>query len=155
VVKSNTRKLIPILLVFSFAFYLLFIVLPKTLSEEHFASRFLYTRDSESDVAIAFLYALRLNHEVAYEVTAPELWPRVDAWMATHRVRECDWWGLTAEHTLAGASYGEYWRYDALFFCNYRLAVNDIIVKDGVVVDWGEVRHAPEVNQTEETNLDE
>jgi hypothetical protein len=133
------RKRVLILILFSLAFYLLVAVLLDSLSEEYFISDALYRRDSPSNVAYAFFTALRLNHEVAYEVTAPELWPRVDEWMETHQVRECEWWGLTGEYSGVGVSDGEYDTYGIFFMCNYFFEVDDIKVKDGLVVDWGEV----------------
>ena len=43
-----------------------------------------------------------------------------------------------SENLVLGSSDGEYDTYNILFYCDYIFDIEDIRVKDGLVVDWGE-----------------
>ena len=57
--------------------------------KEAFYARLLNQRGSSYGISGAFMMALWLNDDIAYEVTDPSVWKRVDEWMATHVVEEC------------------------------------------------------------------
>ncbi len=96
-------------------------------------------RRDPNDIAIAFTTALRLNHPIAYEITDPELWPRLDEWMETHEAKNCKRRG---GDILGG---GRTVRFVVDFECYledgglYSIIVKDIVIKDSTVIDWGEI----------------
>ena len=48
-----------------------------------------YHEDNPLSIKLAFATAMRVNDDIAYEVSDPDLWSRIDEWMATHEVRLC------------------------------------------------------------------
>ena len=101
---------------------------------------FLKRRETPRRVAVAFATALRLNHQDAYELTDPDLWPRLDEWMSMHEVQTCE---ERVGDVLGG---GIEVRFEVDFSCYlegggiYSIRVKDIILENGdTVVDWGEV----------------
>ncbi|GJM40344.1 MAG: hypothetical protein DHS20C20_06260 [Ardenticatenaceae bacterium] len=106
---------------------------------------FLRERTS-SDVAQDFAKALRLNEQEAYELADPQLWPRIDQWMETHRVRDCI---RVPDEQFTGGG-GSNGNHTVLFYCflenglRYEFDVYDIqivkIEESFRVIDWGEVK---------------
>ena len=101
--------------------------------------RYIYDRDTEQDLAAAFATALRINHPAAYEMIDPTLKPRLDEWINTHQSTRCKhrpdafWVGIG---TMQGS--------EAVLTClGYNgprhFRVDNIVIKDMRVVDWGEV----------------
>lgn len=102
---------------------------------------FLYDRNTEADLAVAFTVALRMNHPAAYEMIDADLSPRLDEWMKTHQAQKC----IEQAHNIlsgAGSSQG----FVVFFDCEtenyrwYRIKVDNILVEDMKVVDWGDIR---------------
>jgi hypothetical protein len=99
-------------------------------------------RSSESDLAIAFTIALRMNHPIAYDMIDIDLTPRVDEWMQSHQPPRC----VRRINLLSGGVEG----IAVYYSCNtadnrwYTLDIQDIIIEDMKVAEWGEV--------SEETN---
>jgi hypothetical protein len=101
--------------------------------------------DDPFDIAISFVTALRLNHQATYEMSSPELWPRIDEWMESHEPQECLWLPDDAFGGRGPRSIS------VVFGCFieggdfYQLWVRDIAVDaNGRVVDWGVVSEALE-----------
>jgi hypothetical protein len=97
--------------------------------------------DDPFGIAVSFVTALRLNHKAAYEMSSPELWPRIDKWMESHEPQECISW---PEDIFGGG--GGPRKNSVVFTCFieggaiYMLWVKDVVVEtDGHVVDWGDV----------------
>ena len=110
--------------------------------------RSLRNRETPGQVADAFSTALRNNDEAAYELTSPPLWPRLDEWMNTHRVRKCS--GFIDGDRIYGfgtpVKESNAYSYDLKFACDtkdggYAFNVEGIIVgeEDLLVKDWGEI----------------
>jgi len=96
-----------------------------------------------TDVSESFAKALRLNDDIAYELAAPDLWPRIDKWMETHQVQDCI--KVPDEQFTGGGFDG---RHTELFYCyveagEYEFDIYNIrIEKIGdtyYVISWGEI----------------
>ena len=99
----------------------------------------IYDRDTEQDLAEAFATALRINHAAAYDMIDPALKPRLDEWMNTHQSMRCK---DRPESFMVGVGTERGW--GATLVClGYtgprHFEVDDIVIKDMRVVDWGEV----------------
>ncbi len=101
--------------------------------------KFINRRDTEINLVLAFVTALRINDPAAYDMIDPSLKPRLDAWMTTHPsqrcIREADWFFISdgtqlgEKITFGCATKDIYLLYD----------IDNIVVKDMKVIDWGEV----------------
>lgn len=102
---------------------------------------FLFRRDTESDLAVGFTVALRMNHPAAYEMIDPDLTPRLDEWMETHQAQKCV---RKAHNILSGSGTTE--GYVVYFDCQtedypwYHFTVDDILIEDMKIIDWGRIR---------------
>lgn len=99
----------------------------------------IYDRDTEQDLAAAFATALRINHPEAYDMIVPALKPRLDEWMNTHQSTRCK---RKPDAFLIGI--GTKQGSEAVLTClGYNgprhFRVDNIVIKDMRVVDWGEV----------------
>lgn len=99
-----------------------------------------YVPETESDLASNFAYGLSINQPVIYNWVNPDLIPRLDEWMNTHQIRKC-----THEYDWFFSGLDENDNYDVSFGCfgengRIRMEVDNIVIKDMKVVDWGEVR---------------
>lgn len=95
--------------------------------------------ETARSVSSEFAVALRVNDPVAYELSDPSLWPRLDQWMETHEVQECE--KIPDEQFSGGGA-------TVLFYCitlsgEYHFDVLDIIIEKRedsfLVIDWGEI----------------
>ncbi len=99
----------------------------------------LNSRDTAVSLVMAFATALRINDPAAYDMIDPSLKPRLDIWMNTHQSQKClseaDWF-LVSDGTQLGKkiSFGCYIKDNHLTY-----EVDNIVVKDMKVIDWGEV----------------
>ena len=90
-----------------------------------------------------FAFALRLNDSIAYELSDPSLWPRIDQWMEEHEAQTCV--RVPDEQFPGGGNkeHSDVWFYCYLEKGEYRFNVLDIIIEEQegnfYVVDWGEV----------------
>jgi hypothetical protein len=96
-------------------------------------------RDTEFDLVRAFATALRINDPAAYDMIDPSLKPRLDAWMNTHQSPKCisqaDWFFVSAGTQQGNKiTFGCYIKDSRL-----RYEIDNIVVKDMKVIDWGEV----------------
>lgn len=99
-----------------------------------------YVPETESDLASAFAYALSINQPVTYNWIDPNLKPRLDEWMNTHQNRKCadeyDWFfDRLDENGNYDISFGCYGEHEHI-----SMDIDDIVIKDMKVIDWGEVR---------------
>ena len=100
----------------------------------------LHKRDTENHLVRAFATALRINHSAAYDMIDPMLKPRLDEWMRTHSSRKC-----TVIEDYFNVGYGTKEGYRVSFGCAienslwYSYEVDNIVIKDMKVIDWGEV----------------
>jgi hypothetical protein len=107
--------------------------------------RWIHNRDTEFAVVDAFATALRINHPAAYDMIDPSLKPRLDEWMEEHQSRKCiyqadyfsGWPGTIEGHKTTFGCVGENGR-------PFTFNVDNIIVKNMKVVDWGDVVEAEE-----------
>ena len=96
--------------------------------------------DPKDALLFAFTTALRINHPAAYGMIDPRLKPRLDEWMDTHQIQRCKsipyvtliWPGTKYGKKVQIACYG---RDETIDF-----VVDDILIMDMKVTDWGEVR---------------
>jgi hypothetical protein len=101
--------------------------------------RSIYDRDTEHDLVAAFATALRINHPAAYDMIDPTLKPRLDEWMNTHQSLKCKnipYFFMNGFGTNQGSK--------SILSCfgynkQIRFEVDNIVVKDMKVIDWGEV----------------
>ena len=104
-----------------------------------FDYRYIHNRDTEHDLAAAFATALRINHPEAYDMIDPTLRPRLDEWMNTHQSTKCK---DKPDAFMVGLS-TTYGRKAVLTCLGYNglllFRVDNIVIKDMKVVDWGEV----------------
>jgi hypothetical protein len=102
--------------------------------------RMINRRDTVNHLVMAFATALRVNHPTAYDMIDPSLKPRLDEWMNTHQsqkcIREADWFFVNdgtergKKITFGCATKDIYLLYD----------IDNIVVKDMKVIDWGDVK---------------
>ena len=110
-------------------------------------------RNHPSQVATAFATALRINHEVAYKISNPELWPRIQTWMDTNQIVDCSPWDFSDEGHIAvggGTRSENEFNFDVFFSCKrvqgytFTFDVYDIIVQrnnqgEWVIIDWASI----------------
>lgn len=102
---------------------------------------YLYNRNTESDLAVAFAVALRTNHPAAYEMIDSNLDSRLGNWMKTHNPQRC---ARKAHNVLSGS--GSTRGLVVFFDCFsedmkwYSLTIDDITIEDMKVIDWGEIK---------------
>ena len=102
--------------------------------------RAIHDRDSEIDLAFAFATALRINHFEAYEMIDQSLKPRLDEWMNFHESKKCI---SAADYSFIsdGSHVGKKITLGCFIETSYlSYEVDDIVIKDMKVIDWGEVR---------------
>lgn len=96
-------------------------------------------RDTDYDLLFAFATALRINHPAAYDMIDPALKPRLDDWMNTHQSLKCKnipHFFMSGTGTRQGSNIGlSCFGYDG----RIRFEVDDIVIRDLKVIDWGEV----------------
>jgi hypothetical protein len=104
-----------------------------------FDYQYIYDRDTEQDLAGAFATALRINHLSAYDMIDPSLKPRLDKWMNSHQSKKCE---STPDYfnIEPGTNQGS----KSVLNCfgsngRIRFEVDNIVIKDMKVIDWGEV----------------
>lgn len=101
---------------------------------------FLYNRDTESDLAVAFAVALRSNHPAAYNMIDVDLTSRLDEWMNTHQSVKCV--KRLDDVLVFGSGEGLV----IYYVCQteedriYDFSIDEVMIKDMKVVDWGEIR---------------
>lgn len=101
---------------------------------------YIYDRDTEDDLVFAFATALRINHPAAYEMIDATLKPRLDEWINTHQSMKCEYkpyFFMSGTGTKQGSR--------TSFSCSgyderIHFEVDNIVIEDMKVVDWGEVR---------------
>lgn len=105
-----------------------------------FDYRVIHNRDTVNDLTAAFSTALRINHSAAYDMIDPTLKPRLDEWMNSHQSKKCKnipYFFMIGTGTKQGrksvlSCFGHNGRID--------FEVDNIVIEDMKVVDWGEVR---------------
>ena len=118
-----------------FSCLLLIWALTSPIADDYY---WVYRRDAESHLAFAFSTALRINHPAAYDMVNPGLKPRLDEWMNVHQPKRCIRKAGTS--FIAGRKEG----YATVLNCMgengwLRFEVDNIIIEDMKVIDWGEV----------------
>lgn len=140
-VEKNTK----ILLVFLVVVAVLGLWIWAAFSPTVYDYRLIYNHDMDNGdpkgaLLFAFTTALRINHPAAYDMIDPELKPRLDEWMGAHQIQKCK----SIPHVTLiwpATKYGEkveivcYGRDEIIDF-----VVDDILIMDMKVTDWGEVR---------------
>jgi len=101
--------------------------------------RWIHSRDTESELARAFVTALRLNHPAAYDMIHSSLTPRLDEWMKTHIGQNCI---RQADIFLSGLGNDGY---SAIFGCRVKdrsltFQIESIVINQMKVIEWGEVK---------------
>jgi hypothetical protein len=102
--------------------------------------RTMYKPVSEADLIFAFATALRINHPAAYDMIDPTLKPRLDDWINTHQSKKCrsEPFYFTIE---SGTKQGSKSVLDCAGYDEgIRFEVDNIVIKDMRVINWGEVR---------------
>ena len=135
--KKSTKISLLFLSVIVFAYTLYIWVRDSSAGEEY---RWRTYPETEIDLASNFAYALSINQPVAYEWIDPGLKPRLNEWMNTHQSEKC-----TREFDVFLVDPDENGDYDVSFSCfgtngPITMEIDNIIIKDMKVVDWGEVR---------------
>ena len=125
--------------------FLLFVVLACGISfwaetsPAVFDYRVIHNRETRYDLLAAFATALRINHPAAYDIIDPSLKPRLDEWMNTHQSKKCKnipYFFMSGTGTKQGSSVDlGCFGYDGPI----HFEVDDIVIKDMQVIDWGEV----------------
>lgn len=104
--------------------------------------------DSHIEASIDFAYGLRLNDPIIYQISDENLWPKIDEWMVTHTIQECEGYPEEpfaggGDQTSRGSFYSDIWECTIENDARYIFNVYDIESEeqDGkfVIVDWGEV----------------
>lgn len=96
--------------------------------------------DPKGALLFAFATALRINHPAAYDMIDPGLKPRLDEWMDTHQIQRCK----SIPHVTLiwpATKYGK--KVEIVCYGHDEIidfVVDDIVIKDMKVADWGEVR---------------
>jgi hypothetical protein len=107
--------------------------------------RYIHNRDTEDELVLAFATALRINHPAAYDMIDPSLKPRLDAWMNTHQSKKC---AHIPEVFTAAIATKQGTR--TVLLCLgpnnewIDFDVDNIVIKDMKVIDWGKVTEAVE-----------
>lgn len=96
--------------------------------------------DPEIELAFTFSIALQYNDPDAYHMIDSNLEPQLDKWMSSHQSKECkDPYDVSLIGT--GTNQGK----KAILGCYgnngwISFEIDDIVIKDMKVIDWGEVR---------------
>ena len=135
--KSTSKNFLVLLFVVIFACGLALWAESSPIVDDY---KWIHDRDRELDLVRAFATALRTNHPAAYDMIIPSLKPRLDEWMNVHQSEKC---AYQADVFFVGSGTKEGHRVD--FGCygeNKWLSfeVDNIVIKDMKVIDWGEVR---------------
>lgn len=104
-----------------------------------FDYRVIRDRETRDDLLAAFATALRINHPAAYDMIDPALKPRLDEWMRTHQSRKCKnipyiFMNGTGTNQGSKVVLGCFGYNEVINF-----EVDNIVIDDMKVVDWGEV----------------
>lgn len=96
--------------------------------------------DPKVQLAYGFAFSLFTNDPDAYEMIDPNLKPRLDEWMNSHKSQKCVG-EITYSVIRAGTNVGD----KITFGCftgtsSLDFEVDDIVIKDLKVIDWGEIR---------------
>jgi len=96
--------------------------------------------DPKIELAFSFAFALYMNDPDAYDMIDPNLKSRLDEWMNSHKNQTCIG-EVTYSWIRAGTNLGD----KITFGCStgtshLSFEVDDIVIKDLKVIDWGEVR---------------
>jgi hypothetical protein len=135
--KKNTSILLVVSLVVVIACGLRIWADNSPIADDEYPSS---TLDPEIELAFNFAFSLHMNHPDAYDMIDPNLKPRLDEWMNSHKSQACIG-EVTYSFIRDGTSLGK----KIIFGCftkTSRLSfeVDDIVIKDLKVIDWGEVR---------------
>ena len=101
--------------------------------------RTMYNPVDEYQLVFAFATALRINHSAAYDMIDPGLKPRLDEWMNTHQSKKCAsepyYFNIEPGTKQGSKSVLDCAGYDG----GIRFEVDNIVIRDMRVIDWGEV----------------
>jgi hypothetical protein len=98
------------------------------------------TLDPAFELAFAFSDALRFHYPTAYDMIDPNLKPRLDEWMDTHQIKECEHPDDVTQIST-GTNQGKKITFGCYGYNGWlTFEVDDIVIKDLKVIDWGEVR---------------
>lgn len=96
--------------------------------------------DPEIELAFDFAFSLQMNHPDAYDMIAPNLKPRLDQWMISHKSQACIG-EMISSLIWDGTNLGKKITLDCFTQTSYlSFEVDDIVIRDLKVTDWGEVR---------------
>ncbi len=135
--KKNTRILLLVILAVVFALGAKLWADKSTIGGDEYSSPPI---DPAIELAFDFAHALQRNDLRAYDMIDPNLKPRLDEWMNSHKSRECV---RDVDYSLisAGTNSGKmiiFGCFTETFYLDFE--VDDIVIKDLKVIDWGEVR---------------
>ena len=135
--KKNTKTLLLVLFVIVFAIGLRIWADNSPIGGDGQSSS---PPDPKIQLAFSFAFALYKNDLDAYEMIDPNLKPRLDEWMNSHKSQKCIC-EITYSWIRAGTNLGD----KITFGCfngtsHLDFEVDDIVIKDLKVIDWGEVR---------------
>jgi hypothetical protein len=135
--KRNTKILLLVFFVIMFVCGLIFWADNSPIGGDGYSSS---TRDPKVQLAYGFAFSLFTNDSDAYEMIDPNLKPRLDEWMNSYKSQKCVG-EITYSFITAGTNLGD----KITFGCfngrsSLSFEVDDIVIKDLKVVDWGEVR---------------
>ena len=134
--KKNTRILLLVFLVVVFAYGLKLWADNSPIGGDEYSYA---TRDSEIALAFDFASSLYTNHPDAYEMIDPNLKPRLDEWMNSHKSQACIG-EVTSSFIRDGTNLGKKITFSCFTETSYlSFEVDDIVIKDLKVIDWGEV----------------
>ena len=109
-------------------------------SETRFAERTITNRQDALSTARAFIVALRLNDERAYQMAEPGLHSRLDNWMSTHpKAPKCAFYDSGSIRTSGTGIENQF---NLVFNCNianngrYQLRVLSIVLVQGEDGEW-------------------
>ncbi|MCC7188209.1 MAG: hypothetical protein IT312_05655 [Anaerolineales bacterium] len=96
--------------------------------------------DPEIELAFDFAFALQMNDPRAYEIIAPNLKPRLDQWMNSHKSQVCVG-EMISSIIWDGTNLGKKITLDCFTEISYlSFEVDDIVITDLKVTNWGAVR---------------
>ncbi len=134
--KKNTKILLLVFFVIVFVCGLIFWADNSPIGADEYSSS---TRGPEVELAFDFASSLYTNHPDAYDMIAPNLKPRLDEWMNSHKSQTCIG-EVISSFIRDGTNLGK----KITFSCftetsSLSFEVDDIVIKDLKVIDWGEV----------------
>jgi hypothetical protein len=135
--KKNTKILLLVFFVIVFAIGLIFWADHSPIGDDGQSSP---PPDPKVHLAFDFAASLFTNDPDAYEMIDPNLKPRLDEWMNSHKRQKCVG-EIISSSIRAGTNLGD----KITFSCFTKTSrldfeVDDIVIKDLKVIDWGEVR---------------